>query len=204
MASSTSESKQIAKKTSRKKPSARGATRVAKSTPGELSHREILAALRALKRGEFGARLPDDCDGIAGEICTTFNDLAAGQESLEQELRDVRHAVGREGRTQRRMRRSDVQGGWSRNVQTINELLDAVTGHMDEMARVVDAVARGDLMATMDEHGADEPVTGEFLRHARTVNRMVRQLSPDWKLSRHSFSNSRTSSCTGTPHSRSW
>ncbi len=178
MASSTSQSKRVAKKPSRKKADAPSGTKPARrSNSGTLSEREILAALRAFKRGEFDVRLPDDCEGVAGEICTTFNALAAAQASAEMELDDVRQAVGREGRTRRRIRMNDVQGGWGRKVKIINGLLDDVTGHMDEMARVVDSVARGDLSVSMDEHGIEVPLTGEFLRHAKAVNGMVRQLS---------------------------
>jgi hypothetical protein len=42
------------------------------------------------------------------------------------------------------------------------------------------------------------------LRNAGRLRRIVSQDSPDWNASRHSFSNSRTSSCCGTPHSSSW
>src|SRR5205807_1304834 len=46
------------------------------------------------------------------------------------------------------------------------------------IARVVSAVARGDLEQTMDvEDGGAGPRRGEFLRHARIVNGMVARLS---------------------------
>jgi HAMP domain-containing protein len=44
------------------------------------------------------------------------------------------------------------------------------------MARVVAAVSRGDLSERIDEHGADAPLRGDFLKHARAVNTMVEQL----------------------------
>ena len=41
-------------------------------------------------------------------------------------------------------------------------------------------------------------------RNPSRLRRIVSHDSPDWNASRHIFSNSRTSSCCGTPHSRSW
>src|SRR5262249_34160643 len=41
-------------------------------------------------------------------------------------------------------------------------------------------------------------------RNASRLRRMVSHERPDWKPSRLSFSNRRTSSATGNPHSRSW
>src|SRR5439155_11191073 len=42
--------------------------------------------------------------------------------------------------------------------------------------RVIDAVAQGDLSRTMPFEMEGRPIKGEFLRTARTVNRMVEQL----------------------------
>ena len=65
--------------------------------------RQILAGLRALPRGEFDARLPDDLDGVDGQICETFNELAQFAGTLRGEVVELRQSVGREGRTHRRL-----------------------------------------------------------------------------------------------------
>ena len=60
---------------------------------------------------------------------------------------------------------------------SVNEVIDDLTGHANEIARVVTAVARGDLEQTMElEDGDHGPRRGEFLRHARIVNGMVARL----------------------------
>src|SRR5438067_700425 len=41
----------------------------------ELDKAQLLAALTALKKGDFSARLPIDLDGIHGKIADTFNDV---------------------------------------------------------------------------------------------------------------------------------
>src|SRR5207244_1735045 len=45
-----------------------------------------------------------------------------------------------------------------------------------EAARVIGAVAKGDLSQTMSLEMEDRPLEGEFMRTAKTVNRMVEQL----------------------------
>ena len=59
---------------------------------------EVLAALRAMRRGDFSVRLPLGWHGVAGEIADAFNDIAANTEQLTSELKRVARAAGREGR----------------------------------------------------------------------------------------------------------
>jgi HAMP domain-containing protein/CheY-like chemotaxis protein/signal transduction histidine kinase len=152
----------------------------AKRTNGRtdaLSSREVLGALRAFKRGEFDRRLPDDLTGTDSQIADVFNSLADQMQTMETEFADLRTSVGREGRTRKRMKRSGVPGGWGRMLGSVNDVLDDVTLHTEEIARVVTAVAKGDLTQRIDLHGVDEPLLGDFLKHARAVNGMVEQLS---------------------------
>jgi HAMP domain-containing protein/CheY-like chemotaxis protein len=141
-----------------------------------LDRRQILAGLRAFSRGEFDARLPDDLDGIDGQICETFNDIAQLAAGLRSEVGDLRQMVGREGRTHRRLGRHKARGGWGDYVNNVNEVLDDLTAHTADVARVVTAVARGDLTQNVDLEGKDTPLRGDFLRHAKAVNGMVAQL----------------------------
>src|SRR4029079_6089675 len=85
--------------------------------------------------------------------------------------------VGIEGRTHRRLGRSNARGGWADYVVGVNELLDDVTAHTADVARVLSAVAKGDLGQTIDLEGKDAALRGDFLRHARLVNGMVTQLA---------------------------
>jgi len=141
-----------------------------------LPRRELLAALRAFKRGDFSVRLRDDLEGIDGQICSLFNDIVTRTEELDHEVTDLRSAVGREGRTRRRLRRTGALGGWARFVSSVNELLDDITRHTDDIARVVIAVGRGDLSQQIDLEGLEAPLRGDFLKHGKAVNAMVTQL----------------------------
>ncbi len=137
----------------------------------------LLAALRKFQRGDFSVRLPDSMTGVDGEICSVFNEIAEHAEGLVTEIGDVREAVGVQGRTERRVRGNGASGGWSRLVFSVNETLDDLTSHSDEIARVVTAVAKGDLTQTVDIDDAETQLQGDFLRHARAVNGMVDQLA---------------------------
>jgi HAMP domain-containing protein/signal transduction histidine kinase/DNA-binding response OmpR family regulator len=142
-----------------------------------LSQRQILAALRAFKRGEFDVRLPDDLEGVDGRICEVFNDIASTAQGLETEVADLRVAVGHEGRTRRRLKRGGYRGGWRNYVSSVNETIDDLTVHSEDLAEVVECVSKGDLSRTIETSGDDAPLQGSFLRHARGLNAMVGRLS---------------------------
>src|ERR1700755_772905 len=142
-----------------------------------LDRRQLLAALRAFRRGEFDVLLPDELTGLDGQISEAFNDLAQFADSLRGEVEELRQTVGLEGRTHKRLSRSAARGGWQVYVTGVNALLDDVTAHTADVARVLTAVAKGDLSQTIDIDGQDAALRGDFLRHARIVNGMVGQLA---------------------------
>jgi HAMP domain-containing protein/CheY-like chemotaxis protein/signal transduction histidine kinase len=142
-----------------------------------LDRKQLLAALRALRRGELDVRLPDDRTGIDGQICEVFNELAQFAGGLTDEITELRQTVGIEGRTHRRLSRSQARGGWATYVTGVNALLDDVTAHTADVARVLTAVSKGDLTQTIDIDGQETNLRGDFLRHARIVNGMVAQLA---------------------------
>ncbi|HET6612344.1 MAG TPA: HAMP domain-containing protein, partial [Kofleriaceae bacterium] len=133
--------------------------------------------MRALRRGDFSVRLPDDLPGTAGEICEAFNEAVEASASLRSELCTLKKGVGRDGRTRRRVSQDDFRGGYADCVRAVNGVLDDVCVHADDIERVAAAVARGDLSQTIDIDGIEEPLRGDFLRRARTINSMVERLA---------------------------
>ncbi len=129
--------------------------------------------MRAFKRGDFSIRMRDDLTGVDGQIAETFNELVAMVASIETEARAVCHAVGKDGLASRRLRRLGTTGAWGTYIGAINDVIEDLSGHTDEIARVVSAVAKGDLDQTMDDAGHH----GEYARHAKIVNGMVARLS---------------------------
>ncbi|HXC63504.1 MAG TPA: HAMP domain-containing protein, partial [bacterium] len=124
-----------------------------------------------MRRGEFSARMPKDWKGLAGKIAATFNELAEVKQSLSGEFRRLNREVGREGRIHQRADPSPYQGAWAGMVQSVNELVDDLVRPTTELARVVGAVANGDLSKKVT---AD--VRGEVLELKEKVNTMVDQL----------------------------
>jgi HAMP domain-containing protein len=61
-------------------------------------------------------------------------------------------------------------------VEYVNSLIDDLMHPISEAARVIGAVAEGDLSQSMAVEVDNRPLQGEFLRIARTVNSMVKQL----------------------------
>src|SRR5207248_11795778 len=59
---------------------------------------------------------------------------------------------------------------------SVNDLIDDLVHPTSETARVIGAVAQGDLSQTMALEVDDRPLQGEFLRTAKIVNKMVDQL----------------------------
>jgi len=155
--------------------SERGTER-APAPPG-LEHRQILAVLRAFKRGDFTVKIREDLIGTDGQIAETFNEIVEMVRTIRDEANDVSGAVGKQGQAGKRMRRFNLSGGWADYVQSVNEVISDLTGHSNEIARVVTAVARGDLEETMELDTPQGPRRGEFLRHARIVNGMVARLA---------------------------
>jgi HAMP domain-containing protein/signal transduction histidine kinase len=130
----------------------------------------------AFKRGDFSARLPEDWTRIAGKIADTFNDVVRTNQRMTQELERIVRVVGKEGRITERASLSDVSESWGDSIGCINVLIEDLLRPTSEMARVIGAVAKGDLSETMATEIKGQPLKGEFLRTAKTVNAMVQQL----------------------------
>jgi HAMP domain-containing protein len=137
----------------------------------------ILTALVALKKGDFTARLPLDWIGVAGKVADTFNDVIEINERMANELERISRVVGKEGKIDQRASLGSVSGSWEASLISVNALIGDLVHPTSETARVIGAVAQGDLSQTMALEIDDRPLQGEFLRTARTINTMVDQLS---------------------------
>jgi len=138
--------------------------------------RLLLAALISLRQGDSSVRLPADWDGMPGKLAETFNEVVELNERMAEELSRLRQKVGKEGKLKQRADMSDVRGFWRDQVHSVNALIDDLVHPTSETARVIGAVAQGDLSQTMALEVDDRPLEGEFLRTAKTINKMVDQL----------------------------
>ena len=136
---------------------------------------KLVAALESLHRGDFGARLRPR-DGVSREISDAFNNVAERLEHTSLELARVTRVVGRDGEMSERLRMDGLRGGWETISDSFNTLIGDLVRPSTEVARVIIAVAEGDLSQKMALEIDGKPVRGEFLRIGMTANRMVDQL----------------------------
>ncbi|MGI8683518.1 MAG: HAMP domain-containing protein, partial [Acidimicrobiales bacterium] len=137
---------------------------------------ELLRALRAAKDGDFTIRLPQRRTSLMGQIGAAYNELVELNAAATKELGRVARLVGREGRMNERFS-LDARGAWADTSSSVNRLIEDLSRPTTEVARVIEAVAQGDLSRKMALKIEGQPVKGEFLRIGTTVNAMVDQLS---------------------------
>ncbi len=139
--------------------------------------RQLLKALQAMRVGDFSVRLPSDHVGMAGKLADTFNDIVSANARMAQQLEEVGQVVGREGRTRKRVQFSTSQGAWGEMENSVNTLIADLLWPTAAVTRAISAVARGDLLQTVELEVEGRPLKGEFLRAATIVNTMIKQLN---------------------------
>jgi len=142
-----------------------------------LDRRQLVSALRALRRGDFSVRLAEEADGADGEVATLFNEVVSLNEEMTQEFERLSKVVGKEGKITQRGRVKNARGGWETAIRSVNELIEDMVQPTAEVARVIGAVAKGDLSQSMTVEIDGRPLRGEFLRIGKVVNTMVEQLA---------------------------
>ena len=120
--------------------------------------------------------MPGELTGVDGEIAETFNDIAELNQGLAHELDRLSKVVGKEGRIGERGRLPSATGCWSECVNSVNSMVGDLVQPTTEVARVIGAVAKGDLSQIMELEIEGRPLRGEFLRIGKVVNTMVGQL----------------------------
>ncbi|MEU5306173.1 HAMP domain-containing protein [Streptomyces noursei] len=143
----------------------------------------LLAALVAMRDGNFRKRLTVSGEGVMSEIAAVFNEVADRNLHLTGELARVRRVVGREGKLTERLEVGAAEGSWAAAIEASNALVDDLVRPVSEVGRVLSAVSEGDLEQRMDlrsrssDSSSEHPLRGEFLKVGRTVNGLVDQLS---------------------------
>ncbi len=138
---------------------------------------EVLSALIAFKKGDFSVRLPVNQVGLAGKIVDALNDIFELNENMCRELNRVSTFVGKEGKIEQRASLTGSAGSWDSCLGSVNSLISDLVQPSTEIARIIRAVAQGDLSQKMSLDVEGRPLKGEFVRTARVVNTMVDQLN---------------------------
>ncbi|HSP15856.1 MAG TPA: HAMP domain-containing protein [Thermoanaerobaculia bacterium] len=139
--------------------------------------RLLLRTLTAMKKGDFKVRMPVEYTGTQGKIADTLNDILEQNERMCADIVRISNVVGKEGKLNSRMSQPASNGAWAETTEAVNSLIVDLVQPTNEIARVIGAVAKGDLTRSMAIEFDGRPLKGEFLRTARTVNTMVSQLS---------------------------
>ncbi len=137
---------------------------------------DLCRALAAAEAGEEGVHLSTGWGGTYGEVARRFNALTQRQAQLSGELARVARVAGRDGRLTERVELEGASGLWAEAAGSVNGLIDDLVRPTNEVARVISAVADGDLSQNMALEMDGRPVKGEFQRIGRVVNSMVDQL----------------------------
>ncbi|WP_032925035.1 HAMP domain-containing protein [Mesorhizobium sp. LNHC229A00] len=143
----------------------------------QLDSRQILSALKAFRNGDFSVRIENVYDGLSGEIADTFNQIVELNDQVTREFARLSRVVGKDGRISERGHVRNAKGSWESSVRSVNDLIEDMVQPTAEVARVIGAVAKGDLSQTMMVEIDGRPLRGEFLRIGKIVNTMVEQLA---------------------------
>ncbi|MEV6651881.1 HAMP domain-containing protein [Streptomyces sp. NPDC051219] len=134
--------------------------------------RRLLAGLTAVRDGDFSTRLPEDADGLLGEIASVYNGMADQLSLVTAEVTRVAREVGGQGLLGGHARVPRVSGVWQELTTGVNTMADNLTSQVRSIAQVATAVARGDLTQKIRVDAR-----GEILELKETINTMVERLS---------------------------
>ena len=102
---------------------------------------------------------------MAGALAEAFNDIAQQVADSTDELDRISVAVGKEGKVlDQRLSLGGATGGWAARIHSVNSLIGDLVEPTLEVARVIGAVAHGDLSQQMTLEIEGRPLQGAFLR----------------------------------------
>jgi HAMP domain-containing protein/signal transduction histidine kinase/CheY-like chemotaxis protein len=142
-----------------------------------LTDAEFLKILLKVKNGNFSQRFPTDQNGIKRSICDTLNEIIDLNERMVFEFQKVGKSIGKQGKLTNRVVLDGARGSWSSCVDSVNTLISDLVHPTIEIAHVITSVAKGNLSQEMPLSIEGNPLQGEFLRIAKEVNGMVKQLN---------------------------
>src|SRR6476660_3667525 len=153
---------------------------VAPAAPVEetlISSRQLLDVLLQVRNGNFTARMPIDETGINGKVCDTLNEIIFLNQKMMQEFTAAGNTIGKKGKLTERIEAPSAKGSWKDGIDSLNTLISDLVHPTIEIAHVISSVAKGNLSQQMSLEIGDHKMQGEFVRIAREVNDMVKQLN---------------------------
>src|SRR6202789_2077258 len=109
----------------------------------------ILASLQTMRDGDFSVRLPGNWTGVPGKIADTFNEIVTANQQMAKAQKRVGQVVGKEGRTNERMRFHLPKAAWGEMEMSVNTVVDDLLRCSTEVTVAVGAVAKDNLTQTV-------------------------------------------------------
>ncbi|MEV3987194.1 HAMP domain-containing protein, partial [Nonomuraea sp. NPDC049758] len=97
------------------------------SEVGETELRQLLGGLTAVRDGDFRTRLPEDADGLLGEIASVFNGMVDQLSLFTSEVTRVAREVGTDGRLGGQADVPAVSGTWKDLTESVNAMAGNLT-----------------------------------------------------------------------------
>jgi HAMP domain-containing protein len=146
--------------------------------------RNIAAVTTAVANGDLSKKITVDVRGEIAELKDTINTMVDQLNSFANEVTRVAREVGTEGKLGGQASVPGVAGTWKDLTDNVNELGGNLTSQVRGIAKVVTAVANGDLKRKLAVDAKGDlsrkitvDVKGEILELKNTVNTMVDQLN---------------------------
>jgi HAMP domain-containing protein/signal transduction histidine kinase/CheY-like chemotaxis protein len=152
-------------------------TAILQKSGDEITDHELFSTLLKVRNGNFSVRLPADQIGIKGKICDSLNEIIEMNEKMVVEFEKVGNSIGKQGKLNQRVEIDGARGSWGSCVDSVNTLIADLVYPTIEIAHVITSVAKGNLTQEMPLKIEDHQLEGEFLRIAKEVNGMVKQLN---------------------------
>src|SRR5678810_1180313 len=134
--------------------------------------RNIAEVTTAVANGDLSKKITVDVKGEILELKNTINTMVDQLNSFASEVTRVAREVGTEGKLGGQADVRGVAGTWKDLTDNVNSMASNLTDQVRGIARVVTAVANGDLQRKLTVD-----VKGEILQLKNTLNTMVDQLN---------------------------
>ncbi|MEP7297680.1 MAG: response regulator, partial [Burkholderiales bacterium] len=134
--------------------------------------RNIADVTKAVAAGDLSKKITVDVKGEILELKATINTMVDQLSSFAAEVTRVAREVGTEGRLGGQAQVRDVSGTWKDLTDNVNFMAGNLTGQVRGIAKVVTAVANGDLQQKLTVEAK-----GEIAALADTINGMTDTLA---------------------------
>ena len=134
--------------------------------------RGIAKVVTAVANGDLTQRLVLEAKGEVAELADTINSMTGTLSTFAEQVTTVAREVGTEGILGGQAQVPNVAGTWKDLTDNVNFMAGNLTTQVRGIARVVTAVANGDLQQTLDLEAK-----GEVAALVETINSMTETLS---------------------------